>query len=229
MNHEDALHEMSAERYLLGELTGRSRELFEEHLFECQLCALDVKSGATLFEGVRAQLAAPEGRTPVQAQKLGPFHWLFHPAWMVPAFAACLLFLVYQSFVVIPGMRRQIAKVEAPAVVKSLVLAGGGARGGKPLSVAAREHGSFLLSVDIPTSAAYSSYRCVLSSPSGASVWQGEVTPEQAKDTVMILIPADVTQPGENTLLIQGLRQGDAPGAKLDDLITHSFLLALRK
>src|SRR3954462_2654256 len=59
MNHQDALREMSVERYLLGELTGESRDIFEEHLFDCQQCTADLKSGVTLLEGARTELATP--------------------------------------------------------------------------------------------------------------------------------------------------------------------------
>ena len=58
MNHEDTLREMSVERYLLGELTGDSRNQFEEHLFECPLCSAELKSGVEMLEGARLELAA---------------------------------------------------------------------------------------------------------------------------------------------------------------------------
>ncbi len=229
MDHGDALREMSVERYLLGELTGESRDLFEEHMFECDLCALDVKSGVTLLEGVRAEEVPGLVSNPTRRKVAHRFQWLLSPAWMVPALAACLMLIMYQTFVVVPGMRRQVAQVETPAVLNNLVLAGGVARGAKTLRIMAPENGSFLLSVDIPALAMYSSYRCALYSPLGVLVWHGDVSSEQAKDTVQIHVPAAITRAGENTLRIQGIRQNDASGAKLVDLATHTFVLELHK
>ena len=36
---------MATERYLLDEMSPELREAFEEHMFECTECALDVRSG----------------------------------------------------------------------------------------------------------------------------------------------------------------------------------------
>ena len=229
MNHRDALREMSAERYLLGELTGESRDVFEEHLFECQECAVDVKSGVTFLEGARVELGtARSAKVPAREKITFLPPWL-SPVWLAPALAACLAIVVYQSFVVVPGMKRQLVQANAPAVLNSLVLAGGASRGGSVLKVAAPENGSFLLAVDIPTLSYYSSYRCSLYSPNGAVVWRGEVSPEMAKDTVQIRVPAAVTQAGENTLQIEGIRQGDSAGAQADVVSRYKFILEVRK
>jgi hypothetical protein len=223
MNHEDALREMSAERYLLGELRGEPRDLFEEHLFDCPLCAADVTAGVTFLQGARAELARPAKAR--AAADRGRWRQLLSPVWLVPALAASLLAVAYQSIYVEPTLRQELAQADSPAIVSNLVLAGGATRGGGMPHVTAPEHGSFLLSVDIPAQSTYSGYVCSLYSPSGAVVWHGSVTPQQANDTVLIRVPAAVTSAGENTLLVQGVRSG----AKLDDLARHTFLLELSK
>jgi anti-sigma factor RsiW len=43
----------AAEKYLLGELAPEVREQFEEHYFECEACANDVKAGAAFIDGAR--------------------------------------------------------------------------------------------------------------------------------------------------------------------------------
>ena len=123
--------------------------------------------------------------------------------------------MVYQSVIVVPGIKRELAEAKAPAVLNSLVLAGGVARGGGLAKISAPAGGAFLLSVDIPPVGDYSSYVCSLYSPGGAMVWSGPVSPEQAKDTVQIQVPVAITQSGENTLLVQGVRQ-DGAGAKME-------------
>jgi hypothetical protein len=223
MNHEDAIREMAVEKYLLGDLTGDSRDFFEEHLFECQLCTADLKSGVTLLEGTRRELAAnPRERTVSSMPSFLPA-WL-SPAWMLPALAACLALLVYQSAVVVPGMRKQLAEANAPAVLNTLVLAGGQARGAELPKVTAPRDGSFLLAVDIPASPDYASFLCLLYAPNGSVVWSGKVTVEQARDAVQIHVPSAITKPGENALVVNGVR-GDDPGAKMDILATDKFIL----
>jgi hypothetical protein len=46
------------------------------------------------------------------------------------------------------------------------------------------------LLVDIPTEDRFSSYTCLLYSPSGSLSWRVEVSPQQAKDTVSIRVPS---------------------------------------
>ena len=112
MNHEDAIREMAVEKYLLGELSGDSRNVFEEHLFACQVCTADLDSGVTLLEGMRRELAVSlrEGTANGRTSFLPA--WL-SPVWLLPALAACLVLIVYQSTVTLPGMRKQLAEVNA--------------------------------------------------------------------------------------------------------------------
>jgi hypothetical protein len=229
MNHQDALREMSAEKYLLGELTGESREVFEEHLFECQECAVDVKSGVSFLEGARVELRAAPSAKPLLQKKISLFPRWLSPVWMAPALAACLAVVVYQSLVIVPGIRRQLVQANAPAVLNSLVLAAGASRGDGVRKVVVPQSGSFLLAVDIPSISSYSSYLCTLYSPTGTSVWKGEITAEAAKDTVQIHVPVAVTQFGENTLLVQGVRQSSGQGSQVDLLSTYKFILAVDK
>jgi hypothetical protein len=225
MNHKDAIREMAVEKYLLGELTGDPRNDFEEHLFECQLCTADLTSGVTLLEGTRRELAASLREGTASARRSFLPAWL-SPVWMLPALVACLLLLVYQSAVVVPDMRKQLAETNAPAVLNTLVLADGQARGAELPKVTAPKGGSFLLAVDIPASTDYASYLCVLYSPNGSKIWSGNVAAEQAKDAVQIQIPSAVTEPGENTLVVNGVRR-DGPDAKIEILATDKFIVEI--
>ncbi len=53
MDHDEALQLQAAEKYVLGELPPSQRDEFEEHFFECQECALDVKATAGFVDNVR--------------------------------------------------------------------------------------------------------------------------------------------------------------------------------
>jgi hypothetical protein len=68
----------------------------------------------------------------------------------------------------------------------------------------------FLLLVDIPAEDRFSSYTCLLYSPSGSLIWRVEVSPQQAKDTVSIRVPSVAQGAGEYTLTVQGNMAGSA-------------------
>jgi hypothetical protein len=225
MNHDDALREMSVERYLLGELTGEGRDLFEDHLFDCAECTSDLKAGITLLQTARVELAtAAPAKAAVRQAEISWFsRWVLNPAWMVPALAACLAIIVYQSAFQLPRMKEQLAQARMPEVLNSVVLSGGATRGGGIAKIVAPRNGSFLISADIPPMADYAVYSCSLSSASGKVVWQGKVTLEQAKDTVQIRIPTALTEAGENTLTIQGSRTGAGSKAAMETISTQKF------
>jgi Putative zinc-finger len=229
MNHQDALQEMAVERYLLGELSGEALDRFEEHLFDCPLCVTDLRAGATFIEAARSELRTAAVAAPVQEGAFGWLSWLLRPSFLAPALAACLLVVGVESFVLLPGMRREVARVETPSVVNSLALANAGARGDSVAEIAAPEHGAFLLSVDIPGRSEFSSYLLSLYSPTGVMVWQTTILPQQVSDAVLVHVPTDATKAGLNTLLVKGLQSGNDSGGKLEDLARYRFQLNVSK
>src|SRR5436853_7819226 len=56
MEHNQAVAEMAAEKYVLNELGNGERDQFEEHYFSCTDCAQDVRDLAGLAEGARVLL-----------------------------------------------------------------------------------------------------------------------------------------------------------------------------
>ncbi len=56
MEHNEAVQQMAVERYLLDELTPELREAFEEHVFDCQECTLDLRAGVAFVEEAKVQL-----------------------------------------------------------------------------------------------------------------------------------------------------------------------------
>src|ERR1700758_1532691 len=106
MDHEEAVRQNATERYLLDELDPELRDQFEEHLFDCQECALDVRAGAMFVEQSKVILAEPQASYAVVQQparetaKRGWFAWL-RPAFAVPVFALLLAVIGYQNFVMV--------------------------------------------------------------------------------------------------------------------------------
>jgi Putative zinc-finger len=225
MNHQDALREMSVERYLLGELSGGSLESFEEHLFECPECAMDVKAGVTFIDGARTELKMPRDITAPNLKRTPNWiSWFTSPWTLGPALAACLLMLSFQTFILQPRMKLEVARAQTPAVLNPLVLANAGARGDSIPEIIAPEHGSFVISLDVPSTGEYSSYLCSLSAADGSLLWQTTVSADQARDALLINMPTAKTKEGLNTFLIQG----QPTGGTLVNLATYRFRVKIQ-
>jgi hypothetical protein len=231
MNHQDALQEMAVERYLLGELSGASLDTFEEHLFECPECAIDVKTGLTFIDAARVELNVPRRVATVADVKSASrwTSWFRNPWVLAPALAACLLALSFQTFVLQPRMKLEVARAQAPAVLNPLVLANAGARGDSVPEIVAPEHGSFVISLDVPTAGGFSSYLCSLHATDGSLLWQTTISPEQARDALLINMPTDKVKDGLNSFLIQGLSAKGSSGGTLEDLARYRFRVRIQK
>lgn len=215
MNHNEAIREQAVERYLLGELPEDVRERFEEHFFDCEICASDLKTGAVFIDALRTEsqpVASPQRNLQV-FPKRPRAAWL--RPWLVPALAASLLVIAYQNVLVLPGMRQAAATAQAPAVMNNIVLANISARGANVPRVVGPPHGSFLISVDVPSGAEYASYLCSLYAPSGERIWQIPITSQQAENTVSLRVPTDKAAVGVNDLRVLGIPSTGGPPAEV--------------
>lgn len=221
---------MAVERYLLGELSGASLDSFEEHLFDCPECAMDLKNGGTFIDAARTELSVLRNVTaPHPKSPRSWISWFISPWILAPALAACLLLLAFQTFVLQPRMKLEIAQLQTPTVLNPVVLANAGARGDSIPAITAPEHGFFVISLDVPTTGGFSSYRCSLFAPDGSLLWQTTVSPEQARDALLINMPTDKVKEGLNTFLIQGSSTGAGPNGTLEDLARYKFRVKLQK
>lgn len=205
MNHDEAIREQAVERYLLGELPEDARARFEEHFFDCALCASDLKDGAMFVDALRLDpqpVGSPQPNLHLVAKR-PPVSWL--RPWLAPALAASLLVVAYQNILVLPGLKHRVAVAQAPSVMNNIVLANIDARGADIPNLTAPAHGSFLISVDVPSKAEYASYLCALYNASGERLWQVPITAQQAENTVSLRVPTDKTANGTNELRILGI------------------------
>ncbi len=224
MTHDEALREMLTERYVLGELDSGARDEYEDHLFACELCAADLKATQMLVDGVRKEGRAM-GTAKVLPDRQGWWERLLSPWLTGPALLACLLLLAVEMLVERPKMERAVAEAQTPAFLNSLMLAGGSSRGVKAVEVTAPRDGAFLLEVDVPTEAKYTGYRCSLYSPTGDVFWTGDLSAEQADDTVSLRVPVARTAAGVNVLVVEGLRKGTG---EAEVLARHPFELTVK-
>jgi hypothetical protein len=209
MDHNQSTNLMAIEKYLLEELTPEQRDEFEEHFFDCEECATDLQATAVFMAAARQEFKANPIPKPGKAAKGKSFSASFWPTALVwSALAASLLLVAYQNLVVFPHFKTEIAELKAPEILPVISLVGGNSRGDQtPIATTAASR-PFLISLDIPTQDRFSSYTCLLYSPSGTLAWRVDVSPQAARDTVSIRVPSTDKVPGEYTLAVQGNLNG---------------------
>jgi hypothetical protein len=224
MNHSDAVQEMATERYLLDELSPELRDAFEEHMFECQECAFDVRAGNVFLTEAKVQLpaitAAAMPESPRAATREARKPWwsiwttaVFRPAFAVPAFAVLLAVLAFQNLSTIPSLRSAATE---PRVMPWSSLRFG-TRGAEPTIVQAdRKQGAVIL-IDLPQQPAFPSYIVELYDPQGGRFFARTVpapVPETSPGTspangglgtLSLLIPGAGLQQGTYSLSLAGI------------------------
>jgi hypothetical protein len=203
MEHSEAIQLMAAEKYLLDELPADVRDEFEEHLFGCHECAMDMRTASVFLEQGKAVLTEPEVATVVYKDQSRPgfFAWL-RPAFAIPAMAALLLVIGYQNLVTLPQLTRSLNKPQLlPATTVNLLTYGTNAT---PLVVHRGE--GFLLNVIAPPDHRYPAYEADLRSPAGGV--ESVAISAQADDTWPIQFPGANRQNGTYRIVVHGIAAG---------------------
>jgi putative zinc finger protein len=204
MDHQEAVRQKATEKYLLNELGPGLRDEFEEHLFDCQDCALDVRSAAMFVEQSKAVLAeepaAAPMRIPVPVPARGWLGWL-RPAFAVPVLALLLAVIGYQNFVTYPRLQEA---ANTPQVLPWASI-NVSTRGSTAPVVTARAGQGFNLLVSIPPESRYVSYSFDLRSPAGRLEWSSTIPAAAADDSRSIYIPGTSRPAGTYTLGIRGI------------------------
>ncbi len=212
MNHNEAVEQMTVERYLLGELDGSAREDFEEHLFSCSECALDTRVATAFIDGAKAQLGelAPAQSHVKSTPKREKGFWFlaWRPAFAAPVFAALAAVVCYQNLVTFPALRKA---ADEPVVIPVAPLTGA-TRGDVRATITADPSRGIALPVDIPLDpglGAFISYSFQVRDPQGKLAWSGSV-PALGQGTttdyqLSLVLPGGILKDGAYSVAISGI------------------------
>jgi anti-sigma factor RsiW len=223
MDHKDAVRLKATERYLLNELDPDQLDQFEEHLFDCPDCALEVRAAAMFVEQSKAVLAEDTRPSPVAVAapaRKAWFSWL-RPALVVPAMAVLLVVVGYQNLVELPTIRSASA---VPQVMPSASM-NIATRGANVPVISARKGQNFSLLIDLPPDNGFSSYIADLYNPAGKIEWSLAIPAEAVvNDSVTIRVPGTERSAGAYVLAVRGVRAGASPS----EIGRHPFELRLQ-
>jgi hypothetical protein len=217
MNHSEAIREMVAERYLLNELGPDARDEFEEHMFDCPECALEVRSGSVLIGEAKTQLpelianSAAANKPLVEKKNKNWIAWM-RPAFAVPVMAALLVVVGYQNLVTLPALR---SSTHRPHIVQIAPLYGA-TRGGSHVSIDVDPAGGVALPIDLPVDSvmgSFNSFALELSNPEGKVVWTTSLHAAQSPEAdqqFSIVVPGGMLENGTYTLTVSGVAAGGA-------------------
>ena len=220
MNHSEAVSQMAAERYLLDELGPDARDQFEEHLFDCQECAIDVRAGDAFVREAKAQLPELVAQDAARAagmradvkpakEKRDWLAWL-RPVYMAPAFAALLGVVAFQNFVTLPGLREA---ANTPTVALLTPVRGNTRGDGHQTLTTTRKLGLALpvdlLPANLETSSTnFTSFALTLTGPDGRVKWTATVPAAGDENRQMSIgIPGRVLQNGTYKVTVAGIGQ----------------------
>jgi len=229
MDHNYAIENHTAERYLLEELPQEERDAYEEHFFSCSVCAEEVKSASEFIESAQQVVqddlrAEIYGKTGHHRHIWGSwlnFRSLIQP---MPAMACALLvfalgFSTYQNRVTIPQLRTQAAAVQPQGTLMAQVIPANAeilseARGTGPVITTSKDK-AFTLQFDI-TLQGFKSYEAVITTASGdKKLLARQVSSQEAANPIHMLIPAGALPSGNYVVVIQGVNSnGTESGIK---------------
>jgi hypothetical protein len=225
MDHTEAVRQKATERYLLDELEPEARDQFEEHLFDCQDCALDVRTAAMFVEQSKVVLAEPNATAPVRVPVAAPakpgwFGW-FRPALAVPVLAFLLAVIGYQNFVTVPNLLQAANQPQAGPWASVNV----STRGAAPTVVQVHSGEGFGVLVNLPPEDGFASYTGALYNPAEKLEWSGQISTVSAEQGRQIYVLGRNCQPGTYTLVVHGI----TPAGESKEIDRHPIDVQVQK
>lgn len=218
MDHSEAVRTKAAERYLLGEMPAQAREEYEEHFFGCVGCAQEVEAAAVFMDSAKEALAAsgvPEISAKPRPSTQAWWTWFARPAFAVSAIALLLVIAGYETAYEVPHLRSALSQAVAPQTLPSLSLIGANSRGGEAPELSIPANKPFSLAIDIPPGRQFSGYACEVQTESGPVKFSVNVSEDEAKQTVQVMVPPSTLAAGKYVLVVRGY-EASQPANKVE-------------
>jgi hypothetical protein len=196
MNHEDAVKSMASERYTLDEMEPAERDTFEEHFFECSICADDVVDAAKFAAGVRpVRRAVVPIPIPVRSYR-----------WAVAAsFAILTSGLGYQSLWVVPHLKAAAQAHVAPASFGEVITLESASRGASEQGVkVVHADETVILRFPVETDEPQAFYVCNVLDDAGRTRASLTVPRAKASELVSMAVAPHTLSSGKYKLSIRG-------------------------
>ena len=207
MTHQEAIDTLAAERYLLDEMPADERSAFEEHFFDCEACADDMRNAAAMLQGARSGFAGvPGGAQSVATRRR--FAWYRSVALPWAAAAALALVAGYQAFWLIPSLRRDEAVALVPVTLHPA------SRGAEPVVPIARGARGATLAVDGIESDGRT-VKWTLTASDGRIVTSGEAPTPPPGAPLLLFMPSWTLTGGMHYIL--AFREAPDPGRSLGE------------
>jgi hypothetical protein len=198
INHDDAIKNLMAERYLLSELNTDERDAYEEHLFSCDACFEQVKAGTEFVSHLR-HIDTPQ-------PPLAPgFMSRIIAATRQPLTITMFTFLVLMGgFAVHQNSEISYLKEPRPEIRSVLT---GIAHGSSEIHLIRVPRNSALsLNVEYAPKGEFISYRAQILSSSGKALYTVALPETQVGTTATIALPADALKPAQYSMVVFGRR-----------------------
>ncbi len=190
IDHELAIRELMAERYLLGELNESERAAYEAHLFECQVCFEQVRLGSELV-GQISKIGAEATNASLWKRLPALF---FQPVAL--SFAALFFCTLGWNF-----HQASVIRMSKTPHVVAVVTLSPESRGDSKI-IKTSTDSTFDVRVVFPPDAKDTLYRAEIISASGKEI-SNFVTPALQPGELQIRFPAGTLLSGKYLLVIQ--------------------------
>lgn len=201
MTHQDAIDTHAGERYLLNEMPELERYAFEEHFFECEVCAEDMRvanqlrqEASTVFAGAPATRAATR-----------PARWRLAVMTLPWAAAAVLAIGVVYGVQRAPGFG-DATHVLAPVALRPAT------RGAVPTVTLPAGHGVVSLALEVNMAEASAPLTYSLGrDDGGAEIASGRADAPAPGMLLIIVVPASRLSPGASHVIRVGRPDSQVP------------------
>jgi hypothetical protein len=214
MDHKLAESLQSVDKYLLNELPADQRTMFEEHLFDCPLCADQVRQSFTVLENLKQVLREEKESATSRASDAPSARWSnwFRIPSLVPTFAAVLLACLagYQHFEITGSPTARI--LPPPAAVLLPVSRG------ESVAQATVPPAASLFRLEVKgDSTRLEAFTCQFQNAAGTILLTLTTPPQASTDfDLQIQLPAHTFPPGRYLLTLH-------PASEPDRIITYPF------